>query len=73
MSKPGIPQFVILRDDTYQEGTDIRHRITIKGLVYFREQAEREVERLNLLNGKLGCVYWWSWARVLRLSKQEDE
>lgn len=68
-----IPQFVILRDDTYQEGTDMRHRIAVKGLAYSQEQAEREVERLNLLNGKLGCVYWWSWARLLQTSKQENE
>jgi hypothetical protein len=68
-----IPQFVILRDDTYQEGTDARHRIAVKGLVYSQDQAAKEVERLNLLNGKLGCVYWWSWARLLRPSRQEEE
>ena len=61
------PFYAILRYDGGHASGDgfdaIRDRISVKGIVVDLETAEAEVERLNRLNGGLGCHYWWTPAR----------
>lgn len=66
--------FAVVRVDT-QEGSGSEdssvgpnitvgpYSITIKEIVATREEAQREVVRLNTLNGPKGCRYYWQGAR----------
>jgi hypothetical protein len=40
------------------------HRVGIKKVVWTQEIAEREVDRLNEVNGHKGYVYFWHYARL---------
>jgi hypothetical protein len=67
--------FVIFRFDTpmaAEFGMDPEH-VAVKKVVRSEEIANREVERLNRLNGSKGSVYFWRSARLDRDLRLEDE
>lgn len=43
------------------------HRVTVKEILWSRELAETEVERLNHLNAQKGCRYFWQATRLYPL------
>ena len=57
--------YAIVRVDDYG-GYDIelRNRIAVKKVVWTQDVAEREVERLNQLNGPKGALYFWQVTRL---------
>jgi hypothetical protein len=57
--KDYVHVFVVIRVDEF-EGDE---RITIKEVVTTREVAEREVDRLNQINGEKDCWYFWEQSR----------
>jgi hypothetical protein len=44
--------------------SDVEPLITIKKIVWSQEEAEEEVERLNRLNEKKNCKYFWKLTRL---------
>jgi len=54
------PCFVVLRDDGRGDPP------TVKLVTWTPEEATRQVDRLNALNGSKGCVYRWETSRALR-------
>ena len=67
--------FVILRFDSdmaVEFGMNVE-QIAVKKVVRSEEVANREVERLNQLNGDKGSVYFWRSARLDRDIRLEDE
>ncbi len=57
--------YAIVRVDVFQ-GDDVqwRNRITVKAIVPSEAIAEREITRLNELNGDKGAVYFWQTTRL---------
>jgi hypothetical protein len=65
MTKTHTQLFVVLRYDAYQpESVAIENRISATRIVGSQAAADREVERLNALNGPKGCRYFGHVARV---------
>jgi urease accessory protein UreE len=56
--------FAIIRLDTFQEGASVEEKMTIPKVVLTQETAEKEVERLNELNGSKGAFYFWQMTRL---------
>jgi len=52
--------YAVVRIDEHLSGTDA---ITVKEILPTMEQAEREVERLNVLNRDKGSYYFWQATR----------
>ena len=52
--------YAVIRIDEY---SSIRDSITVKEILPTMEQAEKEVERLNRLDGDKGCYYFWQATR----------
>ena len=61
MSKTGIPLYAVFRIDEVAGASveNMAERITVKEVVLTMEEADAEVERLNDLNRKKGCRYFW--------------
>jgi len=65
--------FAVLRvDDFHGVDTPIKTKVTVKQVVSSQEIAEREVERLTLLNVEKGCRYFWQATRFVELSEESD-
>jgi hypothetical protein len=58
--------FVVIRIDTFQENVPLKDKITVTEAFLTQEAAEREVKRLNELNGSKGALYFWRVARIER-------
>ena len=60
--------FAIVRIDGFHHDIDLMEEpevlVTIKKVVWSREDAESEVERLNHLKAGSEVVYFWTIARV---------
>lgn len=57
--------FAIVRVDEFAlKDAAIENAITVKGIVWSQEEAEREVARLNGLNAERGCRYFWQVSRA---------
>lgn len=60
--KPRETVYAVVR---YDLGTgEPEHRVTVKEILWTRELAEAEVERLNSLNAEKGCRYFWQATRL---------
>ena len=60
------PAYAILRIDDFQgERTPIENRVTVVQVRLEMEAAEKEVERLNSLNGEKGCHYKLQTTRLV--------
>lgn len=65
------PGFAIVRVDLFfDHDVAPRDRITVKKVIASREEAEREVTRLNALQRDKGCVYFWQATRVQRAGSE---
>ena len=57
--------FAIVRvDQFHSEETSLVERITVKKIVFSKEFAESEVERLTRLNIEKGCIYFVTSTRI---------
>jgi hypothetical protein len=67
--------FVVCRFDAYMvaEFGMKPDYVTVTRVVRSEEIADREVERLNRLNGHKGCVYFWRSARLDRDIRLGDD
>ena len=54
--------YAIVRVDEPFE--DIQLHITVKEIVWSKDKAEQEVERLNQTNSDKGCSYFWQLTRL---------
>ena len=65
--------YAIIRLDEFLSGTaPDRNLVTVKKVVRSREEAEREVHRLNQLNADKGCQYFYQITRLERESVGPD-
>lgn len=51
----------------------LQDRIAVKGITTSFEEAVAEVERLNLLNGNKGCIYFWTPTRGIGAFKKDEK
>ena len=56
---------VIRVDKDYSESEPWESRISVKEVVLTPEEAEKEVERLNQLNGLKNDYYFWQTTRLV--------
>ena len=56
--------FAVVRVDLPLSETSVANSITVKEILSTRELAEREVERLSLLNSGQGCIYFATPTRL---------
>jgi hypothetical protein len=67
MSRAKEQCFAIVRVDEWAVGqAKVENDITVKMIVWDQLEAEREVARLNQLNGPKGCHYFWRTSRAAR-------
>ena len=67
MGKNQTSAFAIVRVEGSlfsDEMVPVGNRITVKRILWNLDVAEKEVRRLNELNGDKGCVYFWQATRV---------
>ncbi len=57
--------YAIVRLEPETDGS-IENRITVTRILLTLEEAERETQRLNELNGPKGCLYFWQATRMHR-------
>ena len=57
--------YAIIRVDEYLgDLISLQSKITVKEIVWNRDKAEQEVERLNQINSDKGCSYFWQLTRL---------
>ncbi len=58
--------FAVVRFDSFlPDSVSVEDRITIKEIVLTQVEAEREVQRLNALNGDKHSRYFWQTTRFV--------
>jgi hypothetical protein len=55
---------IVRLDNFHRPEVPIQDTINIVRVVWSQEEAEKEVARLNELNGDKGCMYFWQLTRV---------
>ena len=77
MSRPNARYdhvFAVVRVDTFHHpSAPTKDMITVKEVLWDKEAAEQEVERLNRLNADKGAVYFWKITRLERISPKREE
>ena len=61
-----VPGYAIVRVDNFQDVdvAGIENVITIKRIMFDEIEAQKEMDRLNDLNGEKGCEYFVQYTRV---------
>lgn len=68
------PVYAIIRYDRFQdEHVALNNRITVKAIVFDLVEAEKEVKRLNELNGEKGAFYWWQYTQLILPDETANE
>lgn len=69
--------FAIIRFDTFQAAeSPTEDTITVTKIVWDQAVAEREVARMNRINGNKECLYFWQITRLqkpLASNEQDSE
>jgi hypothetical protein len=59
------PAYAIVRIDRFKSGAAPEDSVTVKEIVFSLDAAEKEVTRLNTLNGPKGAKYFWQATRII--------
>jgi hypothetical protein len=57
--------YAIVRIDRFDSGGAPEDAVTVKEIVLSLDAAEKEVTRLNALNGPKGAKYFWQATRII--------
>jgi hypothetical protein len=66
MKRPNTHVYAIVRVNEFQPPTSAWDvRVTVKEVVATRDDAQREVERLNAVKRGKRCFYFWQLTRMI--------
>jgi len=70
LGKDYIDVFAIVRieDTPAMQKVSFQDQVTVRQIVWTEQEARSEVQRLNKLNAKKGCTYFWQMTRLCGVS-----